>query len=106
MAASYFRADAENGDSVDDPSEGALCMMIGELNHTDNTFVVVQPDGDDPDLSVSVSLLDEGGFEVELRDMRCHEHKLAARQDAARIAQDIMIWLAARRREPRLISWR
>jgi hypothetical protein len=65
MPASYYRADAENGDGIDDPSEDALFMMLGDLNHTDNTFVVIQPDADDPPWFTSVSLLDEGGYEVD-----------------------------------------
>lgn len=96
MPASYYRADAENGDGIDDPSEDALFMMFGDLNHADNTFVVIQPDADDPAWYVSVSLLDEGGYEVELRDVRHREHELTIQNDIGRIAKDITIWMAAR----------
>ena len=96
MPASFCRADAENGDGIDDPSEDALFMMIGELNHADNTFVVIQPDTEDPAWFASVSLLDQGGYEVELRDMRHREHELTIQHDPDRIAREVTIWLAAR----------
>ena len=96
MPALYYRADAENGDGIDDPSEDALFMMLGELNHDDNTFVVIQPDTDDPPWFASVSLLDQGGYEVELRDVRHREHELAVQQDTSRIAKDVTTWMAAR----------
>jgi len=99
MPASYCRVDAENGDGIDDPSEDALSIMIGDLNHTDNTFVVIQPDTEDPVWFASVSLLDEGGFEVELRDMRHREHQLIVQHEASRIARDVTTWLAARSKE-------
>lgn len=87
MPASYYRADAENGDGIDDPSEDALFMMVGDLNHADNTFVVIQPDADDPAWYVSVSLLDEDSYEVELRDGRHREHELTIQNDISRIAK-------------------
>lgn len=95
MPASYYRAGAENGDGIDDPSEDALFMMIGELKHADNTFVI-QPDADNPPWFASVSLLDEGGYEVELRDVRHREHELTVQDDIGCIAKDITIWTAAR----------
>lgn len=99
MAASYYRADAENGDGIDDPSEDALFKMIGELDHADNTFVVIQPDTDDPAWFASVSLLDDGGYEVELRDVRRREHELTVQHDTGRIAKDVTVWLASRTRQ-------
>jgi hypothetical protein len=96
MPASYYRADAENGDGIDDPSEDALFMMIGDLNHTDNTFVVIQPDTDDAPWFASISLLDEGGYEVELRDVRHREHELTLQRDPDYIAREVTIWMAAR----------
>jgi hypothetical protein len=96
MPASYYRADAENGDGIDDPSEDALFMLFSELNHTDNTFVVIQPDADDPDWFASVSRLDEAGYEVELRDVRHREHELTVQNDIGRIAKDLTVWMAAR----------
>jgi hypothetical protein len=97
MAADYFIADTENGDHIDDPSEDALFMLISELNHTDNTFVTVQPDDDDPVWYASVSLLDNDSYEVEYRDPRHREHDLATATDRNQIAQDLTLWLARRR---------
>jgi hypothetical protein len=96
MPATFYRADAENGDGADDPSEDMLFMMIKRLNHTDNTFVVIQPDTDDPAGFASVSLLEEGGYEVELRDMRHREHELTVQHDVGQIAREVTMWLAAR----------
>jgi hypothetical protein len=56
--AQYDRADGENGDHIDDPSEDALFMLIDDLNDADNTFVVIQPDEDDPVWFASVAVLD------------------------------------------------
>ena len=58
MAAEYYGADRENGDRIDDPSEDALFMLIDDLNDTDNTFVVVQPDEDEPLWFDSVAVQD------------------------------------------------
>lgn len=55
MAARYYCADSEKGDHVDDPSEDALFMLISDLNDSDNTFVVIQPDQDDPVWFASVA---------------------------------------------------
>jgi hypothetical protein len=91
-----YIADAENGDSTAGPSEDGLFMMLQKLNHTDNTFVVIQNDGEDQDWFASVSLLDQGGYEVELRDARYREHELTVQHDLGRIAQEVTTWLAAR----------
>lgn len=64
MGAQYYGADSENGDGIDDPSEDALFMMISDLNNSDNTFVVVQPDEEDPVWFASVAVLDEGGYDI------------------------------------------
>jgi hypothetical protein len=58
MGARYYGADSETSDRVDDPSEDALFMMISDLNDSDNTFVVIQPDEDDPVWFASVAVLD------------------------------------------------
>ena len=73
MGAQYYGADSENGDRIDDPSEDALFTMISDLNDSDNTFVVVQPDEDDPVWFASVAVLDDGGFEIVRRDTTRNE---------------------------------
>ena len=91
-----LRADSENGDHIDDPSEDALFDLISELNDTDNTFVVIQPDQDDPAWFASVAVLDEGGYEIVRRDTTRREHHVSAENSIGRIASDLIIWLAAR----------
>ncbi len=96
MAARYYCADSENGDHVDDPSEDTLFMLIGDLNDSDNTFVVIQPDQDDPAWFASVAILDEGGYEVVRRDTTRREHDVTIETSTDRIAGDLTKWLAAR----------
>ncbi|GAA1542489.1 hypothetical protein GCM10009730_59400 [Streptomyces albidochromogenes] len=91
MGAAYYRAESESGDHVDDPSEDALFVLIDELNDSDNTFVVIQPDEDDPAWFTSVAVLNEGGYEVVRR-----EHDVVTETSIDRIARDLTIWMAAR----------
>ncbi|MFE6105262.1 hypothetical protein ACFVQ4_35810 [Streptomyces laurentii] len=95
MAARYYCADSENGDHVDDPSEDALFVLIGDLNGSDNTFVVIQPDQDDPVWFASVAVLDEGGYEVVRRDTTRREHDVTVETSTDRVAGDLTKWLAA-----------
>ncbi|MET7348784.1 hypothetical protein [Streptomyces mirabilis] len=96
MAAQYYCADNESGDHVDDPSEDALFDLISELDNSDNTFVVIQPDEDDPAWFASVAVLDEGGYEIVLRDSARHEHDVSTTTDIGGIANDLIIWLTGR----------
>ncbi|MFD9531365.1 hypothetical protein [Streptomyces goshikiensis] len=96
VAARYYCADSENGDQVDDPSEDALFMLISDLNESDNTFVVIQPDQDDPSWFASVAVLDDGGYEVVRRDATLREHDVTVETSKDRIAGDLTKWLAAR----------
>ncbi|TCR26322.1 hypothetical protein [Streptomyces sp. BK205] len=89
-------ADNENGDRIDDPSEDALFMMIDDLNESDNTFVVVQPDEDDLVWLASVAVLDEGGYEIVRRDSSRNEHEVTWATSINDIAHDLTLWLAAR----------
>jgi hypothetical protein len=95
MAADYYDADTENGDHIADPSEDALFMLIQELEQGENAFVTITP-ADGSDWYASVSLLDGGGYEVERRDCHHNLHEQATASDAAAIAHDLTIWLAAR----------
>jgi hypothetical protein len=96
MGAQYYGADSENGDHIEDPSEDALFMMISDLNDSDNTFVVVQPDQDDPVWFASVAVLDDGGYEVVRRDTTRNEHDVTTSTSINNIARDLTIWMAAR----------
>ncbi|MEU7918949.1 hypothetical protein [Micromonospora zamorensis] len=95
MAADYYDADTENGDHIADPSEDALYMLLQELHQPDNTFVTINP-ADDSDWYASVSLLDDGSYEVERRDPRHHQHAHTTATDISAIAKDLTIWLAGR----------
>ncbi|MEZ7002130.1 hypothetical protein [Streptomyces sp. AD55] len=97
MTELYYRADSEDGDRIDDPSEDALFLMIGDLDRRGNTFLVVRPDEDDPPWSASVTLrpeADGGGYEVVRRIGEAYE--TAATGDAHGIAHDLTRWTAAR----------
>lgn len=74
MGPAYYRAESECGDHIEDPSEGALFMLIDDLNSSDNTFVVIQPDEDDPVWFTSVAVLDESGYEVVRHDTTRRKH--------------------------------
>ncbi|NKQ26923.1 hypothetical protein [Streptomyces galbus] len=95
MGAQYYAADSENGDRIDDPSEDALFMMLSDLNDSDNTFLVVQPD-DDPVWFASEAVLDEGGYEIVQRDTVRNEHEVTTATSINDIARDLTIWLAGR----------
>ncbi|MFG1806207.1 hypothetical protein [Streptomyces sp. NPDC049040] len=96
MGATYYRAESESGDHVDDPSEDVLFMLIDDLNDSDNTFVVIQPDEDDPAWFTSVAVLDEGGYEIVRRDTTRREHDVSTETSIDRIALDLTVWMAAR----------
>ncbi|CAL9324661.1 hypothetical protein [Streptomyces sp. SudanB66_2053] len=96
MRAQHYGADSENGDRIDDPSEDALFMMISDLNDSDNTFVVLQPDEDDPVWFASVAVLDEGGYEIVRRDASRNEHEVTTAMSINDIARDLTIWMASR----------
>ncbi|MFJ9924122.1 hypothetical protein ACIRSF_33050 [Streptomyces rubiginosohelvolus] len=96
MGAAYYRAESESGDHIDDPSADALFMLINDLNDSDNTFVVIQPDEDDPVWFTSVAVLEEGGYEVVRRDNTRREHDVVSETSIDRIARDLTIWMAAR----------
>ncbi|MEU4878158.1 hypothetical protein [Streptomyces sp. NPDC021608] len=100
MTATYCCAHSENGDHIDDPSEDALFMLIDDLNDSDNTFVVIEPDEDDPTWFASVALRDEGGYEIVRRDVAHREHDVDVEPDIGRIALDLTIWNAGRRQRP------
>ncbi|MFB6667118.1 hypothetical protein [Streptomyces parvus] len=96
MRAQYYGADSEDGDRIDDPSEDALFMMISDLNDSGNTFVVVQPDGDDPPWIASVTVRDDGGYEIVRRDNVRGEHNVTTETSVNDIARDLTIWMACR----------
>ncbi len=99
---SYYYAESESGDRIDDPSQDALFVMIEELERDENTFVVVQPERERPDWYVSVTISDESGYEIVRYDSKTGEHIVTVDDDVDRISADITVWMAARvaEREP------
>ena len=98
MGAAYYRADSENGDRIDDPSEDALFMLIDDLNGSNHTFRrhPARRKTTDPAWFTSVAVLDEGGYEVVRRDTTRREHDVVTETSIDRIARDLTIWMAAR----------
>ncbi|MGK5544064.1 hypothetical protein ACSNOH_04920 [Streptomyces sp. URMC 127] len=96
MGAQYYGADSENGDRLENPSEDALFVMISDLNDSDNTFAVVQPNEDEPVWFASVAVLDGGGYEVVRRDTTRNGHEVTTATSINDIARNLTIWLAAR----------
>jgi len=96
MAGGYYHADTEDGDHCDDPSEDLLFMLISDLSLPDNTFVVIEPGDESMDWFTSVSLLEDGTYEMEWRDMSRHDHELTIETDRGHIAKELTIWMAAR----------
>ncbi|MEO3888895.1 hypothetical protein [Nonomuraea sp. B5E05] len=94
--AKYIRLKAENegGELIVEPSEDALYDVIIKLTLPDNTFVIVEPDEDDPTWFASVARLDDGTYEVEYRDPLRRYHRLDTATDPSRIARDVTIWTA------------
>ncbi|WP_431934581.1 hypothetical protein [Nonomuraea jabiensis] len=92
----YIRLKAENegGELILEPSEDALYEMIIELTLPNNTFVIVEPDEDDPTWFASVARLDDGTYEVEYRDPLRRYHRLDIATDPSRIASDVTVWTA------------
>ncbi|GAA4586808.1 hypothetical protein GCM10023194_34040 [Planotetraspora phitsanulokensis] len=99
-----LKAETEGGELIVEPSEDALYEMITELTTPDNTFVIVEPDEDDPAWFASVSLLDDGTYEVEYRDTVRRRHQLSIGTDPDRIARDAVIWVADTARAHRALS--
>ncbi|WP_326565810.1 hypothetical protein VSH64_28565 [Amycolatopsis rhabdoformis] len=94
-SADYYIADTENGDHIDDPSEDALFMLIADLTRTDNTFLTVTADMN-AGWYASVSLLDDGTYEVELHHPDQRENTRTTNTDRNQIASDLTTWLASR----------
>jgi len=96
MPTPRYCVDAENGHHVDNPSPQELAKLIGDLNQTDNTFVTILPDEDDPTWYASVSRLGDDAYEVEYRDLAREEHRRSTQSDHEAIARDLTLWLADR----------
>lgn len=96
MASGYYHADTEDGSHEDDPSEDVLFMLIDDLYHPRNTFLIIEPDDESQDWFASVTLQDDGTYELEWRDMSRHDHELTVETDRSHIAKELIVWLGER----------
>jgi hypothetical protein len=87
-----LKAETENGELICEPSEGVIFGLIVELAAPDNTFVIIEPDEDDPAWFASVSLLDDGRYEVEFRDPTHRDHQLNTHTDPDKAANAVAHW--------------
>lgn len=71
-------------------------MMTSDLDASDDTFVVRQPDENGPEWFASVAVLDEGGYEIVRRDTSRDEHEVTTAAGINEIAHDLTVWSAAR----------
>ncbi|MEV4567766.1 hypothetical protein AB0K12_28695 [Nonomuraea sp. NPDC049419] len=90
-----LKAATEGDELIVVPSGDALHEMIIALAPPDNSFVIVEPDEDDPTRFASVARLDDGTFGVEYRDPLRRYHRLDIATAPDRIASDVTIWTAS-----------
>jgi hypothetical protein len=93
MGADYYRAETENGDHIDDPSEDGLFMLLSELNREGNSFVNISPAGGGREWYVSISILPNGTYEV-LRMVGRGPQEVFVRETADQVAHETTLWLA------------
>jgi hypothetical protein len=103
MSADYYRAETENGDDMDDPSEDGLFMLLRELNRVGNTFVSITPADSRAGWFASVSLLPNGTYETTPM-ARGGKHEVFVQTSADEVAHDLTLWLAKRDYSGRPVS--
>ena len=59
---------------------------------------MIEPHEESLDWFASVSLLQDGTYEMGWRDMSRRDHELTVERDRGHIAKDLTIWLSARHR--------
>jgi hypothetical protein len=96
VAGGFYTVECEDGTRREDPSEDVLFMLIEELDHADNTHLVIEPVDETTDWYASVGLLEDGSYEVECRDPRYREHELTVETEIGPIARQLTIWLSLR----------
>ncbi|GAA4193569.1 hypothetical protein GCM10022252_36710 [Streptosporangium oxazolinicum] len=90
----YYQAKSENGRLIDDPSEDAIYIMLGELRFPDNTFLVIEQPEHNSSWYVVISVLDPDGYEVEFKDGVRGIHRLFSEVDQGVVVKEVTIWLA------------
>lgn len=92
----HYSAETQDGYRVDDPSHVALVVLVNELNHVDNTFMTIQPDGPGDGWRVSVSLRRDETYEIDFRDEPGGVRESAAFTAPDAVANALSRWLAVR----------
>ncbi len=93
----HCTADTENGDYIDDPTEGQLRDLIAGLGQATGTFITIGPADDTQDWYASVSLLPDGTTEIERADpSRSEHHRATVTASPADIARQLTTWLSTR----------
>jgi len=95
VSAEYYRAESENGEVVEDPSEDSLYMRVSDLREPDNTYLVIEPSDERFDWHVVIALHPEGGYELELRNPSRQEHSVTHETDRSKLCRNVTIWAAA-----------
>ncbi|MFG3690776.1 hypothetical protein [Micromonospora sp. NPDC047740] len=93
---SDVRLEPESGVVIDEPSEDAIFEAMGDRDSRDNTFLTIEPTASGQEWYATISAVDAGGVEIELRDAKTREHKLYVSNNCSRIATDVTIWIAGR----------
>jgi hypothetical protein len=77
-----LRATAESGDSIDDPSEDALFIMLEAIEAGEDTYLIVDSLRDSTNQTyVQTSRNDDGTYIVEYRDGGPNSHYGTVAQD-------------------------
>jgi hypothetical protein len=91
-----YHADTEDGTHEDDPSEDTLFSLIDDLYHPTNTFVIIEPEDEASDWFASVTLQDDGTYEMEWRDLSRGDHELTVETSRSHMARELIVWLSER----------
>lgn len=94
--AGLYHADSEDGGHSENPSEDELFMLIDDLYHPHNTFVIIEPDDESQDWFASVTLQENGTYELEWRDMSRRDHELTVETSRSHMARELIVWLSQR----------
>lgn len=84
--------ETEDGERYADPSEDHIFDVTNSLRWPDRTYFTIEEDG--ADWYVVVTLLEEGGYEVEYKNPARSEHRVQGGATPSDISHDVTIWIA------------
>lgn len=88
----YCVLETEGGQRYGDPSQDHIFDMISGLEWPDETFFTIE--GVNSDWYVVVTLLEEGGFEVEYKNPARREHRIESEDSPSNISTDVIVWIS------------